>query len=444
MSSDSSVEYRWIDGVGRLELYEPGGYHPVLIDDLLQDRYRIVDKLGFGGYSTIWLARDEVEKRYVAVKIGISSPSLPRREPEILRALQKSGAPSNAASSATLPTILDAFDIHGPNGTHPCYTLTPAQGNLKEASFSRLFPIQVARALSANLAIAVAAVHSRGFVHGGLSSPIYSEQIWLKLTGEIIDIHLRNVLVKLPSTFDELSIQGFREKYGEPETVPISRLDGKPLTSNVPAYAVEPLYLGKKAQEFTLADAQGLILSDFGEAFCPATEQRLGKECNTPVAKKAPEALFEPDALLSFPSDIWSLGTAIWEMLGMKFIFSEAETQEEIVAQQIDVLGFSNFPGTWREHWERQSEEDEEDHKEIPRRPTGPRDAWPSLEDAFEEFVQKYRRKREAAGTFDERETQAILELMRGMLKFRPRERLTIDEVLKSEWMVKWAMPQLE
>lgn len=431
-------------------MYEPGGYHLVLIDDLLQNRYRIVDKLGFGGYSTIWLARDEVDKRYVAVKIGISSPSLHRREPEILIALhgstsssQKPGASSDAASSAALPTVLDAFDIRGPNGTHPCYTLTPAQGNLKEASFSRLFPIQVARALSANLATAVAAVHSHDFVHGGLSWSMHSELIHLKLTArKIIDIHLRNVLVKLPSTFDELSTSEFRDKYGEPEMVPISRVDDKPLTANVPAYAVKPLYLGKKAQEFTLADSQGLILNDFGEAFCPATEQRLGSECNTPLAKKAPEALFEPEVPLSFPSDIWSLGTAIWEILGMKFIFSEAETQDEIVAQQIDVLGSSNFPENWREQWERQSEKDEDGHTGIPRRPTGVRETWPSLENAFEEFVQKYRRKREAAGTFNERETRAILELIRGMLRFRPEERLTIHEVLKSEWMVKWA--QLE
>ena len=56
MSLSSSIEYRWIDGVERLELYEPGGYHPVMIDDLLHNRYRVVDKLGFGGYSTIWLA----------------------------------------------------------------------------------------------------------------------------------------------------------------------------------------------------------------------------------------------------------------------------------------------------------------------------------------------------------------------------------------------------
>jgi serine/threonine-protein kinase SRPK3 len=173
-SPEPSTEYRWIDGVERLEMYEPGGYHPVMIDDLLHNRYRIVDKLGYGGYSTVWLARDETVKRYVAVKIGISSPSLPRREIEVLRALHSSRSNSHALANSdmnvytALPSILDAFDIHGPNGTHTCYTLTPAQGSVKEASFSRLFPIQVARALAAKLATAVAFVHSRGVVHGGL------------------------------------------------------------------------------------------------------------------------------------------------------------------------------------------------------------------------------------------------------------------------------------
>jgi len=226
--------------------------------------------------------------------------------------------------------------------------------------------------------------------------------------------------------------------------VPIARVDGKPLTPNVPAQAIVPLYLGKKAQEFTLDDAHGLILSDFGEAFSPATERRLGKNCNIPLAKRAPEAFFEPDEPLSYPSDVWSLGTAIWEMLGMKFIFSESETQDEIVAEQIDVLGYHNFPKSWRSQWERIGKDKDRKSGAIPRQPTGDREVWPSLENAFEEFVQKYRRRQEAAGNFEEKETQAILDLMRGMLKFRPNERLTIDEVLKSEWMVKWALPQLE
>lgn len=187
MSPDSSIEYRWIDGVERLELYEPGGYHPVVINDLLHNRYRIVDKLGFGGYSTIWLARDEIHNRYVAVKIGISSPSLPRRELEVLKALNSSGPSSQVAA---VPTILDAFDVCGPNGTHPCYTVTPAQGNLKEASFSRLFPVQVARALAAKLASAVAFVHSRGFVHGGLSDQLYARLITVPNTDGPIQIFI--------------------------------------------------------------------------------------------------------------------------------------------------------------------------------------------------------------------------------------------------------------
>lgn len=260
---------------------------------------------------------------------------------------------------------------------------------------------------------------------------------------KFIDIHLKNVLVKSSSSFDELSIDQFRKKFGEPEAIPISRADKKPLTPNVPSHAVLSLYLGKKAQEFTLADARDLILSDFGEAFVPSIDHRLGKDCKTPVAKRAPETLFEPDALLTYASDIWSLGTAIWELLGMKFIFSESETEDEIVAQQIDVLGYHDFPSNWRKHWEQLSTEEMDLGKRIPRRPMGERETWPPLEKAFEEFVQKYRRKREAAGVFGEEETHAILDLIKGMLKFRPEERLTIDEVLSSKWLGQWALPQL-
>jgi serine/threonine-protein kinase SRPK3 len=113
------------------------------------------------------------------------------------------------------------------------------------------------------------------------------------------------------------------------------------------------------------------------------------------------------------------------------------------VAEQIDVLGYHNFPKSWRNQWDRLGKEEDCENSVIPRQPTDDRETWPSLEDAFEEFVQKYRRRREAAGTFEEKETQAILDLMRGMLKFQPGERLNIDEVLKSEWMVNWALPQL-
>lgn len=43
---------------------------------------------------------------------------------------------------------------------------------------------------------------------------------------------------------------------------------------------------------------------------------------------------------------------------------------------------------------------------------------------------------------FDEEEIAAILTLTRRMLVFRPEDRLTAEEVLQSEWMVKWALPE--
>ena len=41
-------------------------------------------------------------------------------------------------------------------------------------------------------------------------------------------------------------------------------------------------------------------------------------------------------------------------------------------------------------------------------------------------------------------EATAIIDLMRRMLVFRPEERPTVEDILQSEWMVKWALPELK
>lgn len=168
-----------------------------------------------------------------------------------------------------------------------------------------------------------------------------------------LDIHLSNILAKLPSSFDDLSIKQLYEKYGEPEAVPVTRCDGELLPPNAPTKAFLPLFLGKYAEKFSLSDAH-ILLSDFGEAFSPAMETRLGRDCHTPPAIRAPEAKFEPQNPLTYPSDIWTLATAIWEIFGMKAIFSTYFVHEdEIVSQHIDVLG--PMPSVWWQSWEGRS-----------------------------------------------------------------------------------------
>lgn len=44
---------------GTLKHYSPELYYPVHINELFHHRYRTCVKLGYGGYSTVWLCRDE-------------------------------------------------------------------------------------------------------------------------------------------------------------------------------------------------------------------------------------------------------------------------------------------------------------------------------------------------------------------------------------------------
>lgn len=153
-------EYNYIDGAERLERYTPGGYHPVQVGDKIHNRYLVVDKLGQGGWSTVWLVHDPTESRYLALKIGVAD-SLPHEVP-ILRALN-----ARTQDQQLVPAVLDEFTIEGPNGSHPCYTTEVSLCNMRECSFSQLFHLDVARAMAYELTLAVTYIHERGFAHGG-------------------------------------------------------------------------------------------------------------------------------------------------------------------------------------------------------------------------------------------------------------------------------------
>jgi serine/threonine protein kinase len=155
-STSGTGEYIPVDDVEKLERYRPGGYHPITIGALLNDRYRIVHKLGFGTYSTVWLARDQQTENYVAIKITVAAgdPADPQ-ESNILRQLGVAGLKTEPHAGATyIPRILDKFSISGPNGIHWCFVSAPGMMRLveaKDASSVRLFQLPVARAIAAQL-----------------------------------------------------------------------------------------------------------------------------------------------------------------------------------------------------------------------------------------------------------------------------------------------------
>ncbi|KAL8810774.1 MAG: hypothetical protein Q9200_002315 [Gallowayella weberi] len=129
MEEGSSLKftYKWQDGVEDLEGYTAGGYHPVNIGDLYSnDRYRVVHKLGWGSYSTVWLARDLTLNRYVTLKIVVAIASKNSTEARIMQHLRGFSGDNNAGSGF-ITSLLDDFYIDGPNGRHLCLVTEPAR-----------------------------------------------------------------------------------------------------------------------------------------------------------------------------------------------------------------------------------------------------------------------------------------------------------------------------
>ncbi|EZF64736.1 hypothetical protein H105_03061 [Trichophyton soudanense CBS 452.61] len=92
----------------------PGGYHPTLIGDSFCDgRYTVVHKLGSGGYSTIWLARDQQLQRYVSLKMLVAGASQDTHESNILQLLSKGNL--NGPGKQCIPTLL--YQFFSPDGS---------------------------------------------------------------------------------------------------------------------------------------------------------------------------------------------------------------------------------------------------------------------------------------------------------------------------------------
>ncbi|KAJ6551167.1 kinase-like domain-containing protein [Mycena capillaripes] len=117
--------------------YKLGGYHPVSIGDSFSDnRYVVVRKLGWGHFSTVWLARDEKFQRHVALKIVKSAPRYTETAVDEIKLLQRLVTSSDPNTSSSHPgkshviSFLDHFRHKGPNGTHVCMVFEVLGENL--------------------------------------------------------------------------------------------------------------------------------------------------------------------------------------------------------------------------------------------------------------------------------------------------------------------------
>lgn len=151
-----------MEHVEDVQNYVVGGYHPVNIGDWLGDgdkQFKVLQKLGSGGFSTVWLTKSSTDQRHYALKVMCADLSH-NRELEVMHQLEE-----QKANHPNINTALDLFNVKGPNGTHVCIVL-PLLGPSLRRTWRRLSKSSRHQACE-EVTSGLAFLHEQGICHGG-------------------------------------------------------------------------------------------------------------------------------------------------------------------------------------------------------------------------------------------------------------------------------------
>ena len=404
-----------------VERYRPGGYHPIILGDLLGGRYETVAKLGRGGFSTVWLCWDQQEKTWQAVKVlcaDVSSRNLPELA---LRDRLWQSDPS--AHHVTLPS--HSFWIEGPNGRHICLVLPVLGPNIKsslykDAHIQKRALFQVASGLSY--------LHDHGIAHGDLTPD--------------------NVLFHLPN-LDHITKDQMKALLDGPYTCDVHAREQQH-QHQAPKYLVA-------TQTINIEPSNDITLVDLGVAFDISAAPT---HANIPWRFRPPETLLDMEVGPSL--DLWAFACMILQVRHMEVPFVGSDLPG--VVQSLEV-SLGPLPEPYRTPYKKlHPEEVEKQDDEDATDPLGTVTYWGAVweerdlleqvtgySDPFEGKVRKplrvytYPKNPDGSWNYDgdeimteyaipEEEVPQLLHLLRTCFKYDPSQRLTLKEIIDHSW----------
>ncbi|KAE8334949.1 hypothetical protein BDV24DRAFT_171751 [Aspergillus arachidicola] len=258
--------------------YKPQHFYPVRLYEILNNRYQIAAKIGWGTSSTVWLARDLhqwrwLPPRYVAIKVNANnyaSQECAEKELRITEHITK--ANSQHLGRNFVANLLDSFRITGPGGTYICMvfdTLCEPLWMLKCRFEGNTIPLGVLKPVSKLILEGLRYLHKEYHV------------IHTDLKSDNILLSLRN-----PSILDAVA----RDEMNNPS--PRKQLDGRDIYLSRNYWGLLPNELGRS------------VTTDFG-----LVVRGDGPPNSHPIQ---PEGCRAPEVCLgsewSYSIDIWNLG----------------------------------------------------------------------------------------------------------------------------------------
>ncbi|KAG6106268.1 hypothetical protein E4U14_004700 [Claviceps sp. LM454 group G7] len=377
--------------------YTHGGYHPVSLGDKFEcKRYTILRKLGYGEYSTVWLARDLRLERYVAIKV-LRADSYGGHQPifecEILAKIQEMSQKSSHEGQKCILPLLEKFTHRGPNGLHVCLVFDVLGYHLDFQAAKHKderLPVKAVKEIVRQLLTGLDFLHTEcGVIHTDLKST--------------------NILMELENPSDTVS------KYLE--SVP-------PRTTRGQSGAIIPLREVIKTPLVSEVASLRVRIIDFGVASW--REKHLSDELQ-PLSLRAPEVTI--GATWDTGVDIWSLGCLFVQ--GIVLFSGEASergtwsAEDEHLARIVKVLG--PFPSSLLKKGRRSAELFDEKGRLV----RGPSLERSSLECILNGSVKPYKRPSDMS----KKEFDVFVDFLKGMLEIDPSKRKSAAQLLQHEWL---------
>ncbi|KAJ1324911.1 serine/threonine-protein kinase SRPK3 [Microdochium nivale] len=361
-----------------LSWFDPQRWYPVRIGDVINSKYQVLVKLGFGSVSTVWLCRDLQEHDYMTLKVYETGHRQAANENTVLQHLRP--LLMRDKSNKFVRSFRDSFEISGPVGPHACLIHEPLCLSLEDLRLmanGRLDPSLL-----------------KPLIHGVLRGLDY-----LHRRANIVHTDLQAGNIMLSTEEPQVWVDLVKEEWADPSPRKVAP-DRVIYVSRIP----------------DIPEDGRPVICDFGEA-------RVGAGPFT--GEVMPDLYRVPEIILYIPwaekIDIWSTGLLTWDLLEGKHLFnrrlpSRQASRGAHIARIVALLG--NPPEDFL-HRSKEFSEFFGDNGTL--KSNHEVEQSTSLEAELE--------------TLKGQEKIMFLTFLRRMLQWRPEDRASAEELLGDPWL---------
>jgi len=432
--------------------YRRGGYHWVRVGDVYNDRYLIHRKLGWGQFSTVWLATDlsvayDSPNKVVALKIMKSAAEYieaAQDEMDLLRVIAKA---EDGPGKRNIVQMLDTFDLYGPHGTHLCISLELMGRSLLSylRSTDKGLPLKTVKRLSYQMAMGIHYLHTVCHI---VHTDIKPENFLLtrrhpadaKALEKATLKHLETLKGKRVRYDKRPSVTSLKprlnvEKKGEDRSIAgSSTTDEKSRSASAEDLILGsggmPLRLPSLEKQTSTSTVKSTLtvnceeaeikICDFGNS---CIEDQMYSRVISTRQYRSPEVILGCD--ICAKTDMWSLGCLIYELLTGDYLFDPEHEETSRVPRdeshlQLMMESLGEIPQSMLDEGKSTNEFFD---KGGQLRHTKVNGFW-GIE------LMLHRRY-----GMEENDAKASAEVLHGLLKYNPRERWSAANLIKSEWL---------